>query len=353
MKRQIAQMNWDDYRVLPEGEKAKYLTSDGRLYDVLFSQQFNRELLDHLFVLTNKIRLVSKTREGAEWLSTLLATKKALLYFIQPSTRTFLSFWSACSTLGMKVIDVRSPETSSEMKGESAEDNLRTISSYFDILITRHPERGYADKASFILGKTRRPIPTINAGSGKDQHPTQALLDIFSLRKSFDKLGGLEGKTIMMVGDLKRGRTVRSLCYLLTNFPGIRLIFSSPEAFKMENDIKDFLKRRHVSFLETEEFASMIPDADAIYMTRLQDEHDTGNESKTFDVSKFAFREEHLKALKPNGVLLHPLPRRGEIEERVDLDPRAMYWRQVRNGMWTRVALLAHIFGVDKKILEK
>jgi aspartate carbamoyltransferase catalytic subunit len=239
------------------------------------------------------------------------------------------------------------------MKGESLEDNLRTISSYFDLLITRHPLQGYSERASYVLGRTRRPIPVINAGSGKDQHPTQALLDIFSLRRSFENLGGLENKTIMMVGDLKRGRTVRSLAYLLSNFPGVKLIFASPSAFKMESDITDFLTRKNIEFKVTEDFEGMIGEADAIYMTRIQDEHDKNGESNAFDISKYSFRTEHLKILKPNGILLHPLPRRQEIAEEVDQDPRAMYWRQVRNGMWTRVALIAHVFGIDQKILDR
>lgn len=353
MKHQATDLSWEAWQALPESEKVKFLTVDQRLYDVLFSQQFNRELLNHLYILTNKIRLISKTREGAEWLSTLLVNKKALLYFIQPSTRTYLSFWSACAALGMRVADVRSQETSSEMKGESADDTLRTFSSYFDIIITRHPEKGYAERASYILGRTRRPIPVINAGSGKDQHPTQALLDIFTLRRSFEPIGGLREKTIMMVGDLKRGRTVRSLCYLLSNFENIKVIFCAPKAFSMEQDIKDFLTRHRMNWIETDNFAESLPEADAVYMTRLQDEHDTTGESKSYQVDKFSLRTEHLKRMKPSAVILHPLPRRTEIEEAVDRDPRAMYWRQVRNGMWTRTALLAHIFGVGPRILDR
>lgn len=353
MKSQAVPFDWAQWTALPESEKVKYLTVDGRLYDVLFSQQFNRALLDHLYVLTNRIRLISKTREGADWLSTLLSTKKAMLYFIQPSTRTFLSFWSACAVLGVRVVDVRSTETSSEVKGESSDDTLRTFSSYFDLLITRHPEQGYAERASFILGKTRRPIPVINAGSGKDQHPTQALLDIFTLRRSFEPTGGLRDKTIMMVGDLRRGRTVRSLCYLLANFEDIRIVFCSPKAYAMGDDIKQFLTRHKVRWSETEAFEATIPEADAIYMTRLQDEHDIAGETHAYDVSRYSFRPEHLKILRPSAVIMHPLPRRTEVDEEVDRDPRAVYWRQVRNGMWTRVALIAHLFGVDRRILDK
>ena len=353
MKAKAALMTWDQWSQLHSHEKVPYLSKDGRIYDVLFSQQFNRDLLDRLYVVTNKVRLVSKTREGAAWLQSLLRTKKAMLYFIQPSTRTFLSFWSACATLGMQVVDVRSTETSSEMKGESADDTLRTFASYFDLLITRHPEKGYAERASFILGRTRRPVPVINAGSGKDQHPTQALLDIFSLRRSFENSGGLADKTVMMVGDLKRGRTVRSLVYLLANFPGIRFLFVSPPAFRMEGDIKDFLTRRHLHWEETDRFEEALTQADALYMTRLQNEYDVDGESQSYDVNQYTLRVPHLKTMKAGSVILHPLPRRSEIEEAVDQDPRAVYWRQVRNGMWTRVALSAHLLKVDQAIIDR
>lgn len=351
MKDKMAKLKWDEFYALPIDDKCKYFTHDGMIYDILYAQQFDRYYLDKLFVLTNKIRLIHKTTVGAQWLKGLLPNKKAILYFVQPSTRTYLSFATACQTLGIEVSDVRSVDTSSELKGESFEDTIRTVSSYFDLIIMRHPEQGYSERASFELSKTRRHIPTINAGSGKDQHPTQALLDIFTLRRSFSTIGGLKNKTIMMVGDLKRGRTVRSLSYLLSNFENVRLIFSSPKAFAMEEDMKSELSERGIDFIETTDFHKYIPEVDAIYMTRIQDEHDVNNESKSFDLKKYSFGQENLSSLKPNAILMHPLPRRQEISDAVDSDPRAMYWRQVRNGMWTRVALMARIFGLEEKIL--
>ena len=349
----IYQLTWDEFNQKTLKEKLPYFTKNGRLYDILFSQQFSRELLDEIQPLTNKIRLISKTNEGKTWLKSLLSTKTAMLYFLQPSTRTFLSFATACQNLGLEILDVRSKKTSSEYKGENFEDTIRTFSSYADLIIMRHSEQGFAEKASFLLNKTKRSLPIINAGTGKDQHPTQALLDIFTLRRSFQETGGLYNKTIMMVGDLKRGRTVRSLCYLLKNFEKIKLIFSAPQVFAMEEDIKLFLKNQNIEFIETEEFEKYIPEADAIYMTRLQDEHDEINESKQYKQENYIFRKAHLKLLKANACILHPLPRREEIEESVDDDPRAVYWRQVRNGMWVRTALIAKVFEVDKKILEK
>lgn len=345
--------SWDEFKKIKTYEKIDFFSRSERIFDVLFSQQFDREFLEKLFILTNKIRLIHKTKDGSNWLRSLLSHKRAMLYFIQPSTRTFLSFCSACQILGMQIAEVRSTETSSEAKGESFDDTIRTFSSYFDLVIMRHPSEGHAERASFVLNKTNRPVPVINAGSGKDQHPTQALLDIFTLMKSFQKISGLDGKTVMMVGDLKRGRTVRSLSYLLKNFNNINIIFSSPKELKMNNDIKEFLKLNKISFEETEKFEEKIPEIDALYMTRVQDEHDVKNESRSIAYEKFMFTKEHLQILKPNAVIMHPLPRRGEIETSVDDDPRAMYWRQERNGMWLRAALISYIFGIESRIFDR
>ena len=342
--------NWHEYQKFSLEEKSKYLTKDGNVYSILFSQQFKRDFLDYLYKLTSKLRLISKTNEGSIWLQKLLCTKKVMFYFVQPSTRTFLSFQTACQTLGIQVVDVRLTETSSEMKGESFEDTIRTFSSYFDMIIMRHSEEGFAEKASFILNQTRRPIPVINAGSGKDQHPTQALLDIFTLRKSLVNRGGLENKTIMMCGDLKRGRTVRSLCYLLAQFKNVKFIFCSPLHFRVSTDIKNFLIKEGFEYIETTDFQEYLPKIDALYMTRVQDEYNNGNESHG-KKSSYILTPELCKLLKPDCPILHPLPRREEINPMVDNDSRAMYWRQVRNGMWTRAALISMIFEIDKKIL--
>ena len=352
-------INWEQFSSLSLEKRIDFFFDRSKNFGALYSQQFSRDFLDKLYLLTNKTRLIAKTKEGKHWLMRLLSHHRAMLYFIQPSTRTFLSFSAACEILGIRCTDVRSVETSSEIKGEAFEDTIRTFSSYFDLVIIRHPQPGYAEKAAFVLQSSRRPIPLINAGSSDDQHPTQALLDIFTLRKSFSNAGGLEGKTIMMVGDLKRGRTVRSLCYLLSLFRDVNIIFASPQSFQMKDDIKTFLKKKNVSFLESDDMVKHLKKVDAIYMTRIQDEYDNkkspslksspaGDEFKNFKL-----RKEHLKLLKPESVILHPLPRRDEIEKSIDNDPRAVYWRQVRNGMWTRSALISILFNVSKKIIER
>lgn len=346
-------ISWEEFKKISLEKKVLYFNRDNNIFDVLFSQQFDRVLLDQLYNLTNTIRKLSKSEEGRHFLANLLPHHRAMLYFVQPSTRTFLSFASACQILGMHVSDVRSVETSSEVKGESFVDTIRTISSFFDLVVMRYPEPGYAELAAFELNRTNRPIPVINAGSGKDQHPTQALLDIYTLRRSFEEIdhGDLKNKTIMMVGDLKRGRTVRSLSQLLTNFKDIRIIFSSPPEFAIEKDIVNFLEKNNISVLETHDFEKHLPEADAIYMTRVQNEYKTENISDDkLNIEQFALTPQNLHLLKKNAVILHPLPRRHEISLEIDQDPRAVYWRQVRNGMWTRTALLATVLNVADKI---
>jgi aspartate carbamoyltransferase catalytic subunit len=319
---------------------------------ILSASQFDRPFLDKMYRLTNKIRRFDKSKEGLLYLQSLLPHKRAILYFTQPSTRTFLSFQSACHILGMKNSEIRDATTSSERKGESVEDSLRTFSSYVDLIVMRSPVRGLCDRMAAILDSSDRPVPIINAGSGPDEHPTQALLDIYTLQRSFKELGGIEGKTICMVGDLKRGRTVRSLSKLLTLYPGAKIIFASPDAFKIEDDLRTILKDGKVEFLETSDFRDAITNSDAVYMTRIQDEYDDhAGASAKVDTSAFCLRAEHLKIMKKTSVIMHPLPRRTELDPAIDSDPRAKYWRQERNGMWTRVALITMLLGVDQQIL--
>lgn len=320
-------------------------------FHVLKTQQFDRALLDDLCGLTTAVRRVAKTRDGLLFLRGLLADKRAMLYFTQPSTRTFLSFNNACQLLGIQTSEIRDASTSSEIKGESLLDSLRTFSSYVDVIIMRTKEEGLAEAAANLFDRIHRPVPVLNAGSGKDQHPTQALLDIYTLERSFRTRGGIDGKTIGMMGDLKRGRTVRSLSYLMKVYKDVRLVFIAPPAFRMEEDIKAHLREHGVAYVETEDMESVLPGLDALYVTRIQDEYDTaGGESSKVDTSRFKLGTEHLPRMKADAVIMHPLPRRDEIHPDVDDDPRAKYWRQERNGMWMRAAILLKIFGVDGKV---
>lgn len=354
MRKKLIDIDWETYRTLPLSDKTPYLSQDGGVpYHTLFAQQFDRPLLERLCTLANSIRTIAKTRSGMDFLRQLISHKRAMLYFSQPSSRTFLSFYSACQILGMPTGEVRDTSTSSEFKGESCEDSVRTFSSYFDLIIMRSPEKGLAEHMAWVLSNSERPIPVVNAGSGQDQHPTQALLDIYTLQRSFERSGGLRDRTIVMVGDLARGRTVRSLSQLLVNFPNVRQVFVAPPVFQIGQDIQDMLREKGVSFELSCDFQSAIPQADAVYMTRIQDEWDDDKAaSRKVDLSKFKFGLRELALLRPQAVIMHPLPRRDEIAVEIDHDPRAMYWRQMRNGMWIRAALIALTFGCESRVLD-
>ncbi|MEM0906227.1 MAG: aspartate carbamoyltransferase [Pseudomonadota bacterium] len=319
------------------------------LSHVLASSQFDRAFLDYLYTLTTTIRRFDKSREGLSYLQSLLPHKRAMLYFTQPSTRTFLSFQSACHVLGITASEIRDPATSSERKGESVEDSLRTFSSYVDLIIMRSPIPRLCERIANLLDETPRPVPIINAGSGPDEHPTQALLDIYTLSRSLRTEGGIDGKTICMVGDLKRGRTVRSLARLLTNYHGVKILFVSPESFRIEDDLRQDLTTAGTDYEETTAFNDAIGAADAIYMTRIQDEYEGGADGVEA-YKPYHLTAAHLPRLKPECAILHPLPRRDELDPAIDQDPRAKYWRQERNGMWVRVALLTLLFDIDDRV---
>jgi len=352
-EKRLADISWEDFKELSFAEKSPYFCRDGRTFHVLIAQQFNRTQLDSLGTLATQIRFIAKSKPGMLFLKGLLEHKRTMLHFTQPSTRTFLSFCAACQILGISIGEVRDTATSSEFKGESKEDSVRTFSSYFDCIVMRSKIGGLAERMAWVLSNSERPVPVINAGSGKDQHPTQALLDIYTLQRSFENRNGIDEKTVVFVGDLARGRTVRSLASLLTNYDGVKQYFVAPEPLQIDRDILNMLAAAGVTVKITDDFRSVIPQADAIYMTRVQDEWDEEKgDSAKIDTSKYSFTSEHLALLKPDAVIMHPLPRRGEISADVDHDPRAVYWRQMRNGMWVRAALIATIFGMDDAIRE-
>ncbi|MGD2111086.1 MAG: aspartate carbamoyltransferase [Phycisphaerae bacterium] len=349
------------------------LNRNDKAFHVVLAQQFDRRAIEQLCQLADMIRSIGRSRQGTQFLRTLLSHRRAMLYFIQPSTRTFLSFTAACQVVGMPHNEVRDRSTSSEIKGESEEDTIRVLSQYFDLIIMRHPREGFAELVGCMLNEMPRTIPVINAGSGKDQHPTQALLDIYTLSRCFASADASEaatpepgdrvavlaaryahdlfaGKTITFVGDLKRGRTVRSLAYLLCRYPGAKQVFVAPDELQIGEDILEYLSQHGVEYELSNDVRAHVSDTDAIYMTRLQDEWDTAGESKKIDYGRFSLTYEMAKEFKPDLAILHPLPRRHELDQRLDALPQAKYWDQVRNGMWMRAAVIASIFDVDVAI---
>jgi aspartate carbamoyltransferase catalytic subunit len=354
----------DSILAQPARERVELLSRADRIFHVILAQQFSRTFIDEICMLAEMIRRIHAARQGADFLRQQLAHRRAMLYFTQPSTRTFLSFTSACQIMGIRHNEVRDPKTSSEVKGETEEDAVRVFSQYFDVIIMRHPAEGFVEKTAHMINEMHRTIPIINGGSGKDQHPTQALLDIYTLYQCFSggslvrraagvKADPFPGKKIAMVGDLKRGRTVRSLCYLLCRYPEVKIHFVSPPELAIGDDILEYLKEHNVDFDSSHELDPLLPELDAVYMTRLQDEYDEApGESARIDYSNLYLTPEKLTRCKPMLAILHPLPRRQEIHPDCDADPRAKYWQQVQNGMWMRAALLAYVFNTEGRIKD-
>ncbi|MFQ5494971.1 MAG: aspartate carbamoyltransferase [Phycisphaerae bacterium] len=353
------------------------LNRNDRVFHLVLAQQLDRQAIEQLCHTADMIRAIGGSRQGTQFLRTLLSHRRAMLYFIQPSTRTFLSFTAACQVVGMPYNEVRDRSTSSEVKGESEDDTIRVLSQYFDLIIMRHPAEGFAEHVAGMLNEMPRTIPVINAGSGKDQHPTQALLDIYTLMRAFTESGRPDssqagagatgprrdtgvryrgnpfaGKTVAFVGDLKRGRTVRSLAYLLCRYSGVRLLFVAPDELRIGDDIVEYLSRHGMEYEFADDLRKHIGDCDAVYMTRLQDEWDKEGESSTIDYDRFSLTADMVKRFKSDLAILHPLPRRRELDCSLDALPQAKYWDQVRNGMWMRAALIAAIFNADVPIRD-
>ncbi|MHA1819009.1 MAG: aspartate carbamoyltransferase [Promethearchaeota archaeon] len=301
--------------------------------DIISALQFNREDLEFLF---DKAMEIENNKEKYE---ALLKNKIMATLFYEPSTRTRLSFESAMMRLGGSVIGFSSSEVSSVKKGETLADTIRTVSTYADVIVLRHKKEGAAN-----LAKRFASIPIINAGSGSGEHPTQALLDLLTIRQEFGKIDGL---SIGLVGDLKYGRTVHSLAYLLSNYD-INLYLISPENLRMQFRVLDFMKHRGMKFKETKRFKNTLPLLDVIYMTRIQKERFADKDEYDAIKNIYELGMEELKLLKEDAKIMHPLPRITEISPEVDETPHAIYFKQMHYGLILRKGLLASILGSDK-----
>lgn len=257
--------------------------------------------------------------------------------FYEPSTRTRLSFESAINRLGGRVIGFSEASSSSVSKGESLKDTILTVSNYSDLIVMRHPLEGSAKYASEVA-----PVPVVNAGDGAHQHPTQTLLDLFSIIKTQGKLDNL---TVSLVGDLKYGRTVHSLLMAMSHFNPV-FNFIAPKELQMPEEYKLFLDEKGIKYYEHTNLDDNLQYADIIYMTRVQRERfaDPVEYEKVKNV--YILRNEMLKNTKDNMRILHPLPRVNEINVDVDSNPKAYYFTQALNGVYTRMAIIAKILGV-------
>ena len=344
--------SYEEYFSQPVETRMNHYQKDGRLKHVMLSHQFSIQLLEELFDIADRVKEMTRKTNGIEFLKSLLGHKKAMLYFTQPSTRTFLSFLTACQMVGMDTGEVRDPSLSSEYKGESQEDGVRVFSSYFDLIIMRDPKPGFCEYMAYLLDNTGRSVPILNGGSGKDQHPTQALLDLYTIHRSFQQKGGIRKKRYAFVGDLLRGRAVRTSVMLLSQYKDIEMDFVAPSSFQIAVDLEEILQSHGVKINKTDDLDSVLSDVDCMYMTRIQDEYDLSGESSQIDYSLYSLTPENISLMKPDAIILHPLPRRNEISPEVDADPRAMYWRQLRNGVYIRAALLLYVFNVAHRLDE-
>ena len=300
--------------------------------DILSVKQFDRDNLEYVFGVAHEMEEMVR-RIGT---FDLLKGKILANLFYEPSTRTSSSFTAAMERLGGSVIAINEVRYSSVSKGESLPDTIRTLESYADVIVLRHPETGSAALAAKYARK-----PIINAGDGIGEHPTQALLDLFTIR---EELGQMDGLTVTMLGDLKYGRTVHSLSRLLTLF-NVRLNYVSPAILRMPAEIVAEIKEKGIPQAEYSTLEPVLADTDVLYVTRVQKERFENLDEYESVKGAYVITPETLAGAKDRMIVMHPLPRVGEISMEVDDDPRAAYFRQMEYGLYIRMALLAAVLG--------
>lgn len=342
-------LEWSEFKSLSPRDKGRYLRApEGNLQVVVYSQQFDRALLDHLFSLADLVRSSKYNEHVRAYVRTLLNTKSCALYFTQPSTRTFTSFSLAAQTVGMITEEIRDPELSSLYKGESEIDTLLTLAELADAIVIRQGDHSFIERFAFEVMNRGYVTRVINGGSGSEQHPTQALLDLYTLVSHFE-LRSVEGGgfSVAIVGDLKRSRTAHSLSYLLALYPRIKQYFVAPDELQMGEGLIKYLNDNNIQHAQTDDFDALLPEMDAVYMMRMQDEYGTTSEDLRRKYAGYCLTTDRVETMKSKAGILHPLPRRAELPLEVDRDPRALYWEAVNRGKFVRIALLLHMFGRD------
>lgn len=294
---------------------------------IIESQQFNKKFIDAVFASADKFQ----KKAGS-----LLRGKILASLFYEPSTRTRFSFESAMLRLGGSVIATENAsEFSSAAKGETLEDSIRVVQNYADVIVLRHYEEGASARAAAVSK-----VPVINAGDGVGQHPTQALLDLYTIKR---EIGRLERIALAFVGDLKHGRTVRSLAYLLGKYKNVTVFFVSPKSLRVGDDIKEYLQKHKVVFEEREDLVSIVSNIDVLYVTRIQKERFKNKRSYAKVKGSYTIDSKIIERMKAKAIVMHPLPRVNEISPDVDASPKAVYFKQARYGMYVRMALLIHL----------
>ena len=301
--------------------------------DIISVKQFSRDDLEYVFGVAHEMRGMVE-RVGT---FDLLKGKILANLFYEPSTRTSSSFTAAMERLGGSVIPINEVKYSSVTKGETLYDTVRTLECYADVIVLRHPETGSAAIAAKAARK-----PVINAGDGIGEHPTQALLDTFTI---MEELGRLDNLNVTLLGDLKYGRTVHSLARLLSSFNGIKLNYVSPEILRMPQEVMDEVAQKEVPQAEYSSLEEVLPETDVLYVTRVQKERFEDPAEYEKVKGAYVIDPDVMKPAKKDMIVMHPLPRVTEISMDFDDDPRAAYFRQMEYGLYVRMALLAMVLG--------
>lgn len=316
----------------PLGVGTQESRHDGmKLRHLIESQQLTVPLLMELFNRSRGMERVVARGGSLDYHNKILAT-----LFYRPSTRTRFCFEAAMQRLGGKVLSTEHAGAfSSEIEAEQVEDSIRIIGSYSDVIVVRHPEVGGAQRAAQVS-----PVPVINAGDGDGgQHPTQALLDLYTIYRERP----LNGLSVAIIGELDKGRTARSLAYLLAKFERVKIFFVSPRELQMNSDILDYLEEHSIHFEIESDIDRVIREVDVVYQTRIRPER----VRNAHELQRYAINSTVLEKMKPEALILHPLPRTVELDKTVDGDPRALYFKQAANGLYVRMALLTMLLERD------
>jgi aspartate carbamoyltransferase len=311
--------------------------------NILSVDQFNRSDLEQLFEVTARMKRLKEQNGSTD----ILRGKILANLFYEASTRTDASFSIAMKRLGGEVHNIVGVQFSSVSKGETLPDTVRVLAGYADVVVLRHPEMGAARMAAQAIQAELKkvglgPVPLINAGDGVGEHPSQGLLDMYTIQQ---KCGRIDGLTVGLVGDLKHGRTVHSLARLLSMYSGIKLILVSPPSLRMPPELMEELRARGVEMKEADEIAEVVKEAEVWYITRVQKERFATEDDYRQVSGSYCVTPATVAQMQPNAIIMHPLPRVGEISTEVDEMPQAVYFEQAANGMYVRMALLAGVLG--------
>ena len=299
--------------------------------NIISCEQYTRDSLEELFKLVDDIKSNPKKYENA------LENRIVAVMFFEPSTRTRMSFESAILRVGGRIIATENANlSSSTKKGETLEDTISVLNSYADAIVMRHSDVDAAERAVKVSK-----VPILNGGSGKGEHPTQALLDMYTIK---EKKGNINGIKVAILGDLIYGRTIHSLVKLLSLYDNVEIYGLSKDAFKLPMEYIEFLKNRNIEYKECKSFDDIPKDIDVLYHTRIQSERFEGD----FGKEEFIINKEILDKFSESTLVMHPLPRLNEISTDIDSDPRAVYFEQAKNGVYIRMGLLLQVFGKDK-----